>query len=189
MKKYVSQEDRRRCELFYDSQQWSSLTHELQTTADGAAIEEVTGVRDPQLLAALAELDMDIESLGMLTLIPMIQVAWASGRVEDNERYTLLQTLHGGRDVADDSVVHVLLEGWLKHEPTESMYRAWTRCVSEVEECLPAPLQQVFAEHIESLARQVAKSSGGFFGLGRVCNNESDTLARIRATLNLPDQQ
>ena len=55
------------------------------------ALGRATGIDDPDLLARLAELGIRPETLAALTLIPLIETAWADGVMHAKERDAVLR--------------------------------------------------------------------------------------------------
>src|SRR5512139_4324016 len=60
------------------------------------AVSEVTGVTNPQRLDRLMELGITPETAAMLTLVPLIEVAWADGKMEEKERQAILTVVSQG---------------------------------------------------------------------------------------------
>jgi hypothetical protein len=88
------------------------------------AISEATGIRDRQLLAELAGLGIRVETLSALTLIPLIEVAWADGEMAPAERIAVLE---GAASVGIEpgSVSYRLLEIWIAEEQAPDLIRVW----------------------------------------------------------------
>lgn len=123
------------------------------------AIAEATGIRDPQLLAELAGLGVRVETLAALTLIPLIEVAWADGEMAAAERSAVLA---GAATVGIEpgSVSYRLLEIWVEEAHAPDLVRVW----QDFTRALCAQLTTDEAAHLEEKvlrrARDVAVAAG-----------------------------
>src|SRR5688572_21881559 len=61
-----------------------------------------SGLQDPELLKELQELGFTPDTVVLLPLVPLVQVAWAEGGVSDAERKLILQ-LARSRGVSEGS--------------------------------------------------------------------------------------
>lgn len=64
-----------------------------QERAARPVLAEATGVADANLVARIAGLGIRAETLAALTLVPLIEVAWADDRMDPRERGAVLSTL------------------------------------------------------------------------------------------------
>jgi hypothetical protein len=131
----------------------------------------------------LHRLGIDRRNLKALLLLPLVEVAWADGRVQPAEHALIDRKAHQYSLREEDRLV---LANWLHHAPTESYLRtgcaalAW---LAKVGDPLldPAPLRTLLDD-----AREVAAAAGGFFGWGAISANERRVLARLAADLESP---
>ena len=56
---------------------------------------EQVGVADPELSRELADLGFTLETVKLLPLIPVLEMAWAEGGVTDAERKTVVDVARG----------------------------------------------------------------------------------------------
>ena len=56
-----------------------------ESDASRQAMERTTGIQDPALLQELEALGFTPDTVSLLPLVPIVQVAWAEGGVSDNE--------------------------------------------------------------------------------------------------------
>jgi hypothetical protein len=88
------------------------------------ALGQATGIDDAKLLAHLAELGIRPETLAALTLIPLIEAAWADGVMDAKERDAVLAgAVTSGISV--DSASYRLLEIWTLERPAPALVSAW----------------------------------------------------------------
>ena len=145
-----------------------------------AHLAHVTGIEDRQLLDALVDPGLHAESLAALSLVPMVEVAWADGTVDAEERAALLKVAaeHGLTEVG-----HELLASWLDQRPAASLLVAWEAFARQVSGALDADGRARLAHEILSHARFIAEAAGGFLGIGKVSKEEKAVLARLEAAL------
>jgi hypothetical protein len=84
-----------------------SMLHSEQSATQ--ALREASGIDDEAVLQQLASLGVRAETLAALTLIPLVEVAWADDRMEEREREAVLAGAESS-GIAVDSPSHGLLE-------------------------------------------------------------------------------
>ena len=84
-------------------------------------LDQKTGLRDPALLKELQDLGFTPDTVVLLPLVPMLEVAWAEGGITPAERDLLVQFARG-RGVVDDSVAGQQLSAWMTHPPDPSVF-------------------------------------------------------------------
>jgi CRP-like cAMP-binding protein len=133
---------------------------------------------DPTLVERLGEMGIAADTITALTLIPLVEVAWADGRMDEPERLAVLT----GAEVAGisrDSASFELLRIWLATPPGPEVRLAWqeySRAVCQelsVEGCLR------LRAAIVGRARDVAAAAGGFLGFGAVSRTEERVLEAL----------
>jgi hypothetical protein len=143
------------------------------------ALAQVSGINDETVLNRLVELQVRPETLAALALVPLIEVAWADGNLDEKERMAVLNaTDHLGPPGRD--IDRVLLEEWLKKKPDSKLMDAWLVYIQGLCQKLGANeislLKQEFAGH----ARQIAEASGGLLGLTKkISSKEEEVLVHI----------
>ncbi len=139
-------------------QQLAALDASRSSTA---ALSEASGITDTATLDQLVAAGVSATTLAALTLVPLVAVAWADGKIDDNERTVLLT----GAEKAGLDKGHAgygLFEGWLAKAPGPDMMSAWKRYVS----ALPADARAMIRGDILGRARTVAEAAGGFLHFG-----------------------
>ena len=71
---------------------------------------------DDAVLDKLVELGLKPNTIAALSLVPLIEVAWADGEIQDNERTAILQGAHG-KGLEEGTDGYELLQTWLKGKP------------------------------------------------------------------------
>lgn len=146
------------------------------------AMEEKTGLHDPELLNELEALGFTPETIRLLPLVPLLQVAWAEGGVSGPERKQILAVAHA-RGVTSGSPAHAQLDAWLTARPTQSTFDGATRLIRAMLAAHSAELHDLGADDLVKYCERIAAASGGVFGIGKVSTQERDALSRIAQAL------
>lgn len=146
-----------------------------------ADIKAETGLADEALLARLAELGVKKETIPVLHLMPLVQVAWADGEIQAGERELLMEA-------ADSTGVtgeaRAALEAMLEKRPPAEFFDAALAFIRHMVAALPEGEGEKAKENLVDLAWRVADASGGVFGLwGRVEDSEKEALRDIAQKL------
>jgi hypothetical protein len=178
--------DRRKAleEAFFakqDAKVIAKLRAEREKSLAIAALRGASTIEDPELLAKLVDLGIDARSWTALSLVPLVEVAWADGRVEPKEREAILATAreHG---VQEGSPGRALLESFLANRPEPAVFAAWGSYVTELVANLSAEDRAAMRARLVERARKVAQSAGGMLGIARI----SDAEKRVIAALEKP---
>lgn len=135
---------------------------------------------DAKLLVLLHQLGMDDMSHKAVALLPLVQVAWADGTVQDSERDLILKLATDKWDVGDEG--RRLLGNWLRYPPSAEYFRRGREALRQL---AATDGEDVDVDDVVDLARKVAKAAGGLFGFGSVSRSESDALAEIAGALGV----
>jgi hypothetical protein len=125
------------------------------------ALGRATGIDDPDLLARLAELGIRPETLAALTLIPLIEAAWADGVMDAKERDAVL---HGAATsgIAPASASYRLLELWTIERPAREIAAIWREFIAAIAESLNDRERAALRAKVIGRAWKVANAAGGF---------------------------
>ena len=122
-------EDRRRgLEEAFFAEHDAALRRRLreagEAKAEREALSAASGITDTALLERLVALGISSETLTALSVIPMVAVAWADGKVDELERRAVLSGAER-LGVARGEAGYELLEGWLGRRPPRELLPAW----------------------------------------------------------------
>ena len=146
-----------------------------------AEIGRASGIDDEAVLDKLVELGIGAETLAAMTLVPVVEVAWADGKMDDGEHQAILKAAeeHG---IARGSPSFALLDDWLVNRPPPRLLSAWRDYVGALcEEMLPEERRKLKSE-VLARAQAVAKAAGGFLGLGSKVSAEEEQVFAILET-------
>ncbi|MGH9372541.1 MAG: hypothetical protein ACRD15_13510, partial [Vicinamibacterales bacterium] len=116
---YFRRKDR---ELVEKMRQAAAASHARQE------LEERSGMHDPALLQELEALGFTPETVSLLPLVPVVQVAWAEGGISAEER-TLLVQLARQRGIDAGTSADQQLSGWLDSRPSDEVFARATRLI------------------------------------------------------------
>lgn len=161
------------------------LKERLQQAAKQAntreALTRASGLKNPAVIDRLIELGIAPETVTALSLVPLVEVAWADGSLDAGERAAVLQRLDTNQ-FPPDSPARALLESWLTHKPEGRLMDAWRQLVAGLAEQMSRQELAALRSGLLDGARAVAGASGGFLGLGsKISNAEEDAIARLES--------
>lgn len=154
------------------------------TAAEQARRElgEKTGLQSPELLEELLNLGFTPDTVSLLPLAPVVQVAWAEGGVTAPER-DLIVRLARARGIEEGTAADRQLQDWLTHRPAEAVFAKAGRLIAAMLTSGSAQTGNLTAEDLVRHCEAIAAASGGILGLGRVSGEERALLVSIAASL------
>jgi hypothetical protein len=153
------------------AQKWAKVTK--------ANLAEISGIDDDEVLEKIVELGIDLGSWAAISLIPLVEVAWADGKVDEKERRAVMSAAEAN-GILPSSPSFELLDRWLSHRPDGRLMEAWGGYIVDLCATLgPAEIASV-REKVVGRAREVATATGGFLGLGsKISPEEEIVLAEL----------
>jgi hypothetical protein len=144
-------------------------THQLELAK--VALEKASGITNQAILERLLDLDVHAETVAALALLPLIQVVWADGHLDDKERKAVL-TAAKASGLNKGTVEYDLLESWLSRRPDQKLRDAWQDYIEGLCEQLNQEDRDSLKTEWLGRARTVAEASGGVLGLGSKISRE-----------------
>lgn len=141
-----------------------------------------TGLNDPSLLAELEALGFTPETISVLPLVPIVEMAWAEGGITQAER-TLLVTLARDRSIAEGSAADRQLADWMARQPSPDVFARATRLIRAMLDTGSPTSEKLSADDLIKYSESIAAASGGILGIGKISSEERATLARIVTAL------
>ena len=143
-----------------------ALKADLEAQDSREALRSVSGIEDDPALDALIKIGVTPASLTSVSLIPLVAVAWADGKMDQKEREAILSAADGsGIDV--ESPAYALLESWLDEKPGNELLSSWKTYINGLKKALDDVAFGQLRLSVLERATYVAESAGGFLGLGR----------------------
>jgi hypothetical protein len=125
----------------------------------------VSGISDVKLLDRLIHLKMETETVAAISLVPLVQVAWADGDLAQQEREAILKAAVESGMHVDDPSYHWLIS-WLDVKPDTKLITAWKEYVTALVATLSPADREALRDGLLGRAKAVAQAAGGFLGLG-----------------------
>jgi len=147
------------------------------------ALGEKTGLQDSSLLQELQDMGFTPDTVMLLPLVPVLEVAWAEGGITSSERHLLLK-LARSRGVDEDSAADRQLQAWMSTRPEPLVFERAGRLIAAL---LTSGSEQARAgltgEDLVAHCEKIAAISGGILGMGYVSREERELLSRIASDL------
>ena len=144
---------------------------------------------DDTLLQDLRQLGLTENSYRALLILPLVEVAWADGRIQPAEA-AAIKALARKNDFFSVEA-QSLLEKWLATPPTDTERELGMRTLVELARRrggAGASLEAKTLQQLFDLSQQVASAAGGFFGLSNpVSPAEEACLRQIADILHIDD--
>lgn len=153
-----------------------------QAEAERQQMAEALGLDNDEILRELQSLGYTRETVSLLHLAPLVQVAWAEGKVTEGER-RLIYDLARSRSLEAGSPADQQLTEWLDERPVEDFFERTLRIIRALLQALPPDERAARRLDLLSNCSQVATASGGLLGFGKVSEAEQAFLDRIAAEL------
>ena len=157
---------------------------EMQATIE--TLRDVSGIHDESILRKLIELDIRPETVSSLSLVPLIEVAWADGAIDEKEKAAVLAAA-SDTGIRPGSTEYELLDNWMGHRPGPEMIEAWIHYIRGLCRKLSEDERRLLKADLIGQAVGVATASGGFLGMGnKVSAQEAAMLHRLEGAFAPP---
>lgn len=137
-----------------------------------------TGVSNPEVIQALIDLGYNPETVVLLPLVPVVQMAWAEGGVSAAER-DLIMKLARSRGVEPGSLAEERLIESLTTRPSDRFFERVGNLISAVLASDSEVSKSITADDLVKHAEAIAAASGGILGIGKISAEERALLASI----------
>jgi hypothetical protein len=145
-------------------------------------LSEKSGLQDPEMLKELQALGFTPETVALLPLVPLVQMAWAEGGVSDAERKLILQ-LARSRGIEEGGAADRQLAVWLSSPPDPHVFASASRLIRATLDAGASGALPVTADDLVKYCEQIAAASGGMFGIHRISSDERALLNTIARDL------
>jgi tellurite resistance protein len=143
---------------------------------------ERTGMADEEILRDLEALGYTPDTVVLLHLVPLVEIAWADGGVSDRERALILEAART-RGIQAGSAADQQLTIWLATRPSADFFEKTLRAIGAILEARPSEEREADRRDLLSYSMAIASASGGILGLGKVSQEEQQVLARVTQEL------
>lgn len=146
------------------------------------AISERTGVADAQLLQDLHELGYTADTVSLLHVVPLVQMAWAEGGMSMRERDLIIEAARA-RGIETGSPADQMLAGWLAKRPSDELFSTTLRAIAAMLASRPDAERDASEKDLVAYLSSIASASGGVLGWGAVSAEERAVLERVTREL------
>jgi hypothetical protein len=142
------------------------------------ALAERLQVDNPELLRRVIALGVTLDTGPAFLLAPLVQVAWAEGKITDRERETVLR-LAVARGVEEGSPAYAQLLKWLQERPSDNLFDTAMEVIRGGLALLPPGEREERLKRLVQACHEVAEASGGLakvLGLGSGVSDEEEAV-------------
>jgi len=143
-----------------------------------------TGISDPAVLAELQDLGFTADTVALLPLMPLLELAWAEGGITAAERQMLV-SLARSRGIAEGGAADRQLTAWMADRPSPEVFAKAARLIAALLDAGAPAVKGLTADQLVKYAEQIASASGGLLGLPirAISMEERELLTRIASDL------
>ncbi len=157
--------------------------------ADRQKMSEIMGINDQEVLEALQDLGYTSETIQLLHIVPLVEVAWAEGGVADREREMIFKIAQS-RGIQPGSAAHEVLTHWLEEKPTGRFFENSLRAISVVLALLPEEQREASRRDLIAYCSQIASVvASGILGRGGITDEERALIAHIATEIGQGRQE
>lgn len=148
-------------------------------------LREQTGIRDDAVLDQLVEAGVGTEMLAAFSLVPLVRMAWATGRVQGPEREAVLRAAVE-KGLPKHGPAYEMLERWLHEHPARHLYDTWAAYARALASTLDEEGRKALQRDVLARSRAVAEAARNFAGIGpKISPEEEDVLREIESALSV----
>ena len=166
----------------YFRKQDRELIERMRKAAAENEARAISGIQDPDLLRDLSELGFTGDTVSLLPLVPILQVAWADADVSPEERKLILGIARI-RGISEGSPADQQLAAWLTHRPAPSVFSGAGRLVAAMLAAGSAATHDLSADDLVKYCENIAAASGGILGLAKVSAGERAAIEQVQKAL------
>jgi len=178
MDKNIFDERRRALEDAFFTKQDHKLLEALKVRKEKDDLRKASGIEDEALIDRIIELGLGSADLAALSLVPLVQVAWADGRMDERERRAILSAAES-TGVNPGSEGYQLLTTWMASDPGKALFETWKEFAAALAHHLGPERSTKLRDEVAQRARTVAQSAGGILGALALSNAERRVIEEI----------
>lgn len=171
---------------------WKKDQELIEKMRSAAAAEESkremgakAGLNDPEMIQELQALGFTTDTVVLLPLMPLVQVAWVEGGVSDAERQLIVK-LARSRGIVEGSAADRQLSAWLASRPDAQVFMRATRLIRAMLASSSAQTG-LKGDDLVSYCESIAAASGGVLGMKRISADERALISTIASELKARD--
>lgn len=158
-----------------DQRQLAALRGEIQadeaTQAQWLEVAKSVGSESVDIGRRLTALGFNVETSRILFFVPLIEVAWADGKIGYEESYKLVDVVRQ-KGIRATSTAYDFLSKLTLNRPSEAFFEGCHEIIRDLLAQMPATQRDQEINTLADLCTVVAKASKGFFGFGADVSKE-----------------
>ena len=144
------------------------------------------------IIQELNGLGISEENYRVISLLPMVLVAWSDGEVQKEERDLIIEIAYTNEFISGDG--EAVLNRWLIEQPTQDYYEKGFKVLIEIarrsRDGLGSDISATSLRGLINLSVDVASAAGGLFGkVWTISNEERVALDKVAELLTIDDGQ
>ena len=163
----------------YFQAEGEAALHKFKKELERKTTEELTKEAQQE---AIANLGFTEDTVRILDLTPLVQMAWADGSVSDQEK-ELIDRVMEKRGVKKGDRAYDLMHEFLNRRPTDAFFDAAITLIKKMYDALPENKKGRAEKDLVEFCVEVADASGGIFGFNRIESDERKELKKIIESL------
>ena len=163
------------------------LREEGRKTTERQTLSDRLETDDETLTSELQAAGITPQTLALLHLVPLIEVAWAEGEVTDRERQLIIAMAERRGAVPGDEV-HLRLNQLLAHRPDDAFYDVALKGERALLARMSVDARAEALEDLEKRCAAIAETAGGILGMGAISPEERAALTHIHERLGETEQ-
>jgi uncharacterized tellurite resistance protein B-like protein len=167
-----------------DQQLVDKLRKVFESNMDKEELRKATGIQNDEVLDRMVQVSAKGEMLTAFKLLPLVEIAWADGSLDKEERAAVMKAAIDSGVPRDGEVIK-RLEEWLTRGPAEESRAAWYMFAGELKKTLSAAELATFRNDLVEYCKRVAQASGGLLGVAfQVSKNEQLVIDKVTKALS-----
>jgi uncharacterized tellurite resistance protein B-like protein len=163
----------------------SKLKQVFEKRVDKESVRKATGIKSERLLDNLIAVNLSGDLMVAFNLLPLVEVAWADGAVDEREVRAMMTALEQ-QGIQPGTPAYSRMEFAIKHGPDPEAKKVWYMYAQELKNTLSAKELAEFRQDILDTARTVANVSGGLLNIAfTVSPNEQRVLDAVEKALTV----
>jgi hypothetical protein len=165
-----------------DQQLIDNMRMQTEEKAARQRLSQRVGVADETLLQRIEAIGFSDESVPLLHMLPLIDVAWIEGTPSPG---VVARITTAARDYGVDASSNAdrRLHEWLGRRPSDVLFNEALQVISAIIRPWTAVQRERYVQTLLERCTEVAAASGGVLGFGKISRRERELLDRIRETL------
>jgi hypothetical protein len=158
------------------------MRQRTEREASRQQLAERSGIADAEVLEELEALGYTPDTVRLLHLVPLVQMAWTEGGVSERERTLILDAARAA-GIDDGSAAAQQLGQWLATRPSDRFFETTLRAIGALLAGQPAEERAAAERDLLAYCSAIASASGGILGRGKVSDAERQLLRHISQEL------